>query len=160
MNRNNVDENSLLLNETHNLWILMNHTAYAISRQHVAELAQFGITTEQHAILHALTIKDGRTLTDISAVRLRKHNTIFTLINRMEKQGLVKKVKYPKSKEYEIFITEKGKNIYQKATSNSLELTFAALSPDDQQKLSQYLRLLLMRSLSLQGYDYKLPFLL
>jgi DNA-binding MarR family transcriptional regulator len=152
--------NDLLTNEIGNLWILMNHTTYAIGRQREMELAQLGITNEKHAILRVLTIKDGQNITDIAAVRLRQHHSIFTLINRMEKQGLVKKTKSPKSKEYRIMITDKGKEMYQKVTRKSLEATFCALSADDQQKLSQYLKLLLIRSLSLQGFDYKLPFLL
>jgi DNA-binding MarR family transcriptional regulator len=150
----------MLNNERNNLWILMNHTNYAMARQRELELAKFGITIEKHAILHVLTVKDGRNIADISAVRSRQHNSIFTLVIRMEKQGLVKKVKSPRSKEYRIFITEKGKDIYRQVTSDSLDATFSALSPDDQQKLSQYLKLLLIRSLSLQGFDYKLPFLL
>jgi len=138
----------------------MNHTNYAMARQRELELAQLGITIEQHAILHVLTIKDGRDISDIAAVRIRRHNSIFTLIIRMEKHGLVRKIKSPKSKEYKIYITEKGKAIYQKITNNSLDATFSALSEDDKQKLSQYLKLLLIRSLSLQGFDYNLPFLL
>ena len=138
----------------------MNHANYAMARQRELELAQLGITIEQHAILHVLTIKDGRDISDIAAVRIRQHNSIFTLIIRMEKHGLVRKIKSPKSKEYKIYITEKGKAIYQKITNNSLDATFSALSEDDKQKLSQYLKLLLIRSLSLQGFDYNLPFLL
>jgi DNA-binding MarR family transcriptional regulator len=156
----NIDPHSILTNELNNLWILLNHTAYAITRQREMELAKFGITIEKHAILHVLIIKDGRNINDIASVRLRKHHSIFTLINRMEKQGLVRKVKSPRSKEYKIFITDKGKEVYSKITMDSIEATFSALSPDDQQKLSQYLKLLLVRSLSLQGFDYKLPFLL
>jgi DNA-binding MarR family transcriptional regulator len=78
----------------------------------------------------------------------------------MEKQGLVKKVKFPKSKEYRIFLTEKGKDMHQNVTMKSLDETFSALSEDDKHKLSQFLKLLLIRSLRLQGFDYKLPFLL
>ena len=144
----------------HDLWILVSHTAYALGRQRETELSRFGITIEQHAILHILMIKDGRNIAGISASRLRRHNTIFMLINRMEKQGLVTKVKYPKNKEYKIFITDKGRQVYNTATIKSLEATFSALSAEDQQKLSQCLKLLLLRSLSLQGFDYNLPFLL
>jgi DNA-binding MarR family transcriptional regulator len=144
----------------HDLWILLSHTAYAVSRQREMEVARAGITIEQHAILHVLLIKDGRNIADISAVRLRQHNSIFMLINRMEKQGLVTKVKYPKNKEYKIYISDKGRQVYQTATIKSLEATFSALSAEDQQKLSQSLKLILLRSLSLQGVDYNLPFLL
>lgn len=138
----------------------MNHTTNAIVRQREIELATFGITRESLAILHVLVIKDGRSIDDIAAVRLRRHNSIFTLVIRMEKQGLVKKVKFPKSKEYKIFLTEKGKDMHQKVTMKSLDETFSALSEDDKHKLSQFLKLLLIRSLRLQGFDYKLPFLL
>jgi DNA-binding MarR family transcriptional regulator len=151
---------NILSNEINNLWILMNHTTYAIGRRREQELNSLGITIEQHAILHVLAIEDGRSITDIADVRLRRHHSIFTLINRMEKLGLVKKSKMTRSKEYRIFITEKGKDIFRKTTMNTLEDTFSALSKDDQQKLSQYLKLLLMRSMSLQGFNYKLPFLL
>jgi DNA-binding MarR family transcriptional regulator len=156
----NKEPNWLLTNPTHNLWILLSYTAYALSRQRELELKQVGISIEKHAILHILMIQDGRNIAGISAVRLRRHNTIFLLVNRMEKQGLVKKVKNPKSKEYRIYITDKGKKLYNAATMKSLDTTFSALSAEDQQKLSQSLKLLLMRSLSLQGFDYKLPFLL
>jgi DNA-binding MarR family transcriptional regulator len=150
----------ILTNEINTLWILLNHTTNAISRQREAELSEYGISIEKHAILHALTIKDGQTIRDIAAVRLRRHHSIFTLIVRMEKQGLITKIKSPKSKEYKIYITEKGKEIYFKIPLNSLESIFTALSRDDQQKLSQYLKLLMIRSLTMQGFDYKLPFLL
>jgi DNA-binding MarR family transcriptional regulator len=150
----------ILKDEHLNLWILMNHTNYSMSRQRELEMAKFGITIEKHAILHVLLVKDGRNISDIAAVRIRQHHSIFTLIIRMEKQGLVRKVKSPRSKEYKIYITEKGKDLYRSVTMESVDATFAALSEDDQQKLSQYLKLLLIRSLSLQGFDYKLPFLL
>jgi DNA-binding MarR family transcriptional regulator len=152
--------NDILNNENSNLWILMNHTTYAMGRQRGIELAPFGITRENLAILHVLVIRDGQSINDIAAVRLRQHNSIFTLIIRMEKQGLVKKVKSPKSKEYKIFLTEKGKDIHQRVTMKSLDATFSALSEDDKHKFSQFLKLLLVRSLRLQGFDYKLPFLL
>jgi DNA-binding MarR family transcriptional regulator len=151
---------SMLTNETNTLWILLNHTTNAISRQREAELSEYGISIEKHAILHALIIKDGQNIRDIAAVRLRRHHSIFTLIIRMEKQGLITKIKSPRSKEYKIYITEKGKELYFKIPLNSLESIFPALSRDDQQKLSQYLKLLMVRSLTMQGFDYKLPFLL
>jgi DNA-binding MarR family transcriptional regulator len=156
----NIDANNLLTNELNNLWILMVHTTDAMRRQRDTDLAKSGITIEKHAILHVLMIKDGRSIRDIAEVRLRNHNSIFTLINRMEKQGLVRKVKYSKIKEYRIFITDKGREMHQSTTLDSLESIFSALSAEDQQKLSQYLKLLLMRSLTLQGFDYKLPFIL
>jgi DNA-binding MarR family transcriptional regulator len=156
----NIEPDSILTNKLNNLWILMVHTTDAMRRKRELELAKQGISTEKHAILHALMIKDGSNIREIAEVRLRNHNTIFTLVNRMEKQGLVKKVKYPKSKEYRIFITDKGRELHYSTPLNSLENIFSALSAEDQQKLSQYLKLLLMRSLTLQGFDYKLPFLL
>jgi DNA-binding MarR family transcriptional regulator len=151
---------SMLTNEINTLWILLNHTTNAISRQREAELSEYGISIEKHAILHALIIKDGQNIRDIAAVRLRRHHSIFTLIIRMEKQGLITKIKSSRSKEYKIYITEKGKELYFKIPSNSLESIFPALTRDDQQKLSQYLKLLMVRSLTMQGFDYKLPFLL
>ena len=158
--KDNLEPNWLLTNPLHNLWILLSHTAYALGRQREIELAKIGMSIEKHAILHILMIQDGRNIADIAAVRLRQHNTIFLLINRMEKQKLVKKLKNAKSKEYRIFITAQGREVYRAATMKSLEATFSALSTEDQQKLSQSLKLLLMRSLSLQGFDYRLPFLL
>jgi DNA-binding MarR family transcriptional regulator len=157
---NNSEVDGILTNELNNLWILMVHTTDAMRRQRETDMSKSGLTIEKHAILHVLMIKDGRDIAEIAAVRLRNHNSIFTLINRMEKQGLVKKEKYPKSKEYRIFITEKGKEMHQSTTLDSLDAIFSVLSSEDRQKLSQYLKLLLMRSLTLQGFDYKLPFLL
>jgi DNA-binding MarR family transcriptional regulator len=151
------DDNSLD-NQIRDLWILLNHTTRAISRQREAELDKFGLSVERYAILHILMYQDGLSIDEIAIIRLREHHSVFTLVNRMEKIGLVNKVKYPKSKAYKIFITDKARDIYNRVTINTLKDAFSALSPDDQQKLAQYLKLLLVRSMSHQGFDFKLTF--
>ncbi|HSW59025.1 MAG TPA: MarR family winged helix-turn-helix transcriptional regulator, partial [Dehalococcoidales bacterium] len=144
--------------EISNLWILLNHTTSALSRHRETELNKFGVSIEQYAVLHSLTDKDGQDINSLAALRLRTHHAIFSLVKRMEKQGLVKTDKNSGSKGYIIFITDKGRNIYGEATIESLKDTFSVLCNDDLRKLSQYLKLLIIRSLSRQGFDYKFPF--
>jgi DNA-binding MarR family transcriptional regulator len=141
-------------------WVLLDYTRFAIGRLRDMELAQLGLTPEQAAILNILSKYGNSTIGEIADRWMRQHHSVSTLINRMAAQGMVQKTKYPKQKEIEICITEKGKGLYSKVTHNSIDMVFSALSQDDLQKLSQNLKLLYIRSRGLLGTDGTPPFLL
>ena len=73
---------------------------------------------------------------------------------------MVKKIKHPGNRELEIEVTEKGEKLYHSIKIESLEAVFSSLSKDDIQKLSQYLKLLLIRACAISGDNYDFPFLL
>ena len=143
-----------------NTWLLLDYTRFTISRLRDMELSKLGITPEQAAILKILYRHGNSTITQIADRWMRQHHSVSTLISRMVEQGLVQKIKHPKQKEIEICITEKGKNLHNKLTHHSIEAVLSALSQDDLQKLSQYLKLLFIRSRGLLGINGPPPFLL
>jgi DNA-binding MarR family transcriptional regulator len=145
-------KNQLLSNSAYETWILLNRTRFAISRLRDIELAKIGLTPEQSAILQMLTNRSGKsTVTQLSISWFRLRHSVSTLVDRMQKQGLVKKVKYPKKKGFEIVVTEKGQNLTGKINTDSIHKIFSFISDEDRQRLSQYLKLLLIRAISLSG---------
>jgi DNA-binding MarR family transcriptional regulator len=142
-----------------NVWWLLDNAKSAISRLRDMELAKINITPEQAAILTILAKGDKSTITEISEYWLRQRNSVSTLINRMEKQGLVKKIKYPHIKELEIVITPKGQSLNSRITRQSVYQVFEVLSVEEKQVLAHYLKLLAVRSRSLLGASLDLYFL-
>jgi len=140
----------LLNNPAYETWILLSRTRYTIARLRDIELAKIGLSPEQSAILQMLINRGGKsTVTQLSISWLHLRHSVSTLVNRMQKQGLLKKIKYPKQKEFEIVITEMGQNLAEKIKTDSIDKIFSFLSEEERQKLSQYLKLLLIRTLSL-----------
>lgn len=78
----------------------------------------------------------------------------------MTKSGLVKKVKYSDKKKFEVSITDKGFEIYNKIPRNSIQMTFSVLAPKDQKVFAKCLQRLTLRARDLLNLDYKHPFLL
>jgi DNA-binding MarR family transcriptional regulator len=148
------------LDNSHDIWVLLDRTHFAVTRSRLLELAQFNLTKEQAQVLYVLRYFGGSaTMTQIASFTLRQHHSVSTLVIRMEKTGLVKKVKIPKNKVYKVVMTKKGKDIYERVTRESIEMVFSSLSPADKRKLALYLIQLQKRAYSLLGLDYKPPFL-
>ena len=141
------------------IWLQLDYTRFTTSRLRDMEVAEVGLTPERAAILSILQRRGNSTINEIADAWMRQHHSVSTLINRMATQGLVQKIKYPKRKEIEIRITLKGKATINKVTRHSIENVFSALSPDDIQKLSQYLKLLFIKARGLLGI-YKIPSIL
>lgn len=140
-------------------WFLLDQTKFLISRLRDIELSELGVTPEQAAILRILA-HGKATIASIEESWMRKPQSISALITRMTKQGLVRKKKYPKKKIIEISLTEKGMSVHDELTLKSLDMVFSALSQDDLQKFSQYLKLLYIRSRGLLGIKSPSPLLL
>jgi DNA-binding MarR family transcriptional regulator len=125
------------------LWVLLDTVHYTIARSQILELIRSGITREQARTLHVLNLYNGSTtLKNISEVTKRQPNSVSTLVNRMEKAGLVVKIKNPEDKVYRITITKKAQARYDKATYRSLELIFSSLSPKQQQQFAHNLEII------------------
>lgn len=147
-------------NKVHEIYPLFHNTDVIISRARELELASFGLTLEQGVLLHTLIKMGGSaTLDEITESTMRQYHSVSTLVNRIAKLGLVKKVKYSDTKKFQVSITDKGLSTYNKATCNSLDMIFTVLSPEDQKVFAQYLHKLTDKARSVLGLDYKHPFL-
>jgi DNA-binding MarR family transcriptional regulator len=152
INRDKRDDfSSKFLNDTvFGSWLLLDFTRFSIARLRDLELAKIDITAEQAAILQILARRNGKaTISEISNSWMRRQHSVSTLVRRMEKDGLVSVVKYPKRKELEVVISDKGRELYSKITKTSIEAVYSVLSPEERHKLSLNLRLLLDRARNL-----------
>jgi len=144
----------------HDVWVLLDQAHFAVTRSRLLELAQYNLTKEQAQVLYVLKICGGSaTMNQIASFTLRQRHSVSTLVNRMGKVGLVKKVKVSKEKVFKVIMTKKGKDRYASVTRESIEMVFSSLSAADKRKLVSCLNQLQKKAHSLLGLDYKLPFL-
>ncbi|HEX7474660.1 MAG TPA: MarR family transcriptional regulator [Dehalococcoidales bacterium] len=134
------------------LWSLFDRTRFAIGRLRELELARYGLSIEQSAVLYIITNWGGSVVAkDLENATMRQHHSISSLINGMNKTGLVRKVKTPGEKRFTIEITEEGHNFYSQATTASLQESISVLSAKDRQQLIAFLVALLEHSRRLLG---------
>src|SRR3972149_3534581 len=76
------------------LWILLHQTRDVFHKVRKKEVAKYGITATQSAVLFIISANGGQaTPTVISNWFLREPHTISSVLTRMEKQGLVSKIR-------------------------------------------------------------------
>jgi DNA-binding MarR family transcriptional regulator len=126
---------------TETAWTLLDRTRFVVARLRELELAQFGLTIEQSAILKMLRAAEGEASTRLlEEITMRQHHSISTLINRMRAMGLVTKARKKGDKRYTILITDEGKKLLRELTNISVELSFSSLKTDEKEKLKVLLR--------------------
>jgi DNA-binding MarR family transcriptional regulator len=156
-NTNNL--NVSLLSD-YSIWGLYADTMEHIARARTMELTRFGITREQSHVLRILYETGGPlTLNEIASRVLRKHNSVSTIIKRMAKNHLVDMTRVPNDKQYQISITDKGRNLFEKMPTNSITMAFSALSAEEKKVLVLSLQKLENKVRRMLGLDYQPPFL-
>ena len=79
------------------LWALLRQTRDAVSRARGKELKEYGISGRQSSILFTIQLIEQTgsipTPAEIARWQFREPHTVSTLLKRMEREGLVKKVK-------------------------------------------------------------------
>ncbi len=143
------------------LHALLDRTRETISKAVELELGQSGVSGPQVKIMHTLAQgNDAMTLGDLASATIRELNSISTLISRMQKKGLVKKVRRPGDEKTYVALTDKGRDIYNNTvTEQSIYLIYDALSDKQKRELRLLLDKLQSRARALLGLDYKPPFL-
>ncbi|OGO33178.1 MAG: hypothetical protein A2Z29_08655 [Chloroflexi bacterium RBG_16_56_11] len=139
------------------LWRLLDHTRFVISRSREKELARFGMTPEQAHVLDILHQSGGKaTIQEIVNITMRQHHSISTLVGRMAKQGLVKKIRSASdSRQYNVNITEKGRALFQSITRRSVEEIFGDLTERDKKALQKVLKKLQVKAYQSLGKKYR-----
>ncbi len=144
----------------YDLWILFDQAGFALSRLREIELTQFGLTLPQSAILYALQTHEGSmTIAEMEDYTMRQPLSMFLLINRMEKSGLVSQTKDRQGKKNQIIISKQGKELYSRVTTDSNDMIFSTLSDKEQIQLAEFLDTLLERARYLLGITYVPPIL-
>ena len=84
----------VLSDPTLKAWILLRQTYIAVSKCEEAAFAKVGITLQQYKVLMAIKyINDPVMPTDVARWLDRNSNSITLIIDRMEKDGLVERVR-------------------------------------------------------------------
>ena len=128
--------------EVYNLWLLLANTRRSIYQAREKELNSYNITQEQAGVLFVIShIGNEATPAEISRQTHRKSSTISGLISRMEKSGLVRKVKdLDKKNMVRIALTKKGEQAYsQSEERESIHYIMSSLSEEEQRQLALYL---------------------
>ena len=145
----------------YSIWGLFADTMEHIARARTIELTRYGLTREQSHVIRIL-YEAGHPLTinEIASHVLRKHNSVSIIIKRMERNHLIEKTKNPYDRKYQISMTSKGRELFEKMPTNSITMAFSALSNEEKKSLMLYLSKLEDKVRSMLGLDYHPPFLL
>ena len=101
--------------DDYNLMALINQTGHAVSLARSRELGKHDLSMMRAAVLLVLQIRDSNaTPTEISQWLLREPHTISALLDRMEKDGLIRRFRdLHKKNTVRVAMTAKGRDAYQ-----------------------------------------------
>ena len=144
-----------------NLYILLDQTDSIVTNAVELEIKHLKMTQPQVRVLTMLSREDKPvTLDELANWTLKEFNSVSTLINRMEKKGLVKKTKTNGDLKTYVTLTEKGSELYHKqVTERSIHLIFDKLSVQEKKQLESTLKKVRDTTRDLLGLDYRPPFL-
>jgi len=138
------------------LWQMLSNTCYLINKVRQKELYHRGISLRYSAILHAI-LRLGTNATPIEIARQssRERHSISEQISRMEKEGLVKKIRDLKRKNLvRVELTEKGRALFQETVNReSIEFIMSELTWKEQRELWSLLVKLRRRTTEYHGID-------
>ena len=120
-----------------------------------SDVAKHGILPRQAAVLVTL-INIGREATprELSENLLRESHSMAEILIRMERRGLVRRIKNPGNGRITIAITEKGKQFAKIINENkSVSHLMSCLTREEQEQLYHCMKKLAEKSLKLMGKD-------
>ncbi|MBI5830120.1 MAG: MarR family transcriptional regulator [Chloroflexi bacterium] len=124
-------------------YVQLRRTADAVARYVEAELGEWGITTAQYGVLLHLMRGEPLSLTDLSGLIFRSNSTLTSLIDRMERDGLVARVAHVNDRRITtVELTPKGGELLNKIRSHHrpfLADMMSCLSPEDLTRIGELL---------------------
>ena len=157
-------KNHFSADKDYNLWVLLSQARVMLFRARDKELSQYGITARQAAVLFAikaLNATEGKaTPAEISRWLLREPHTVSRILSRMEKDGLVSKMKGSgKKRKVCITLTEEGEQAYRHTLKReSIREIMSCLSEEEHQQLNSMLKTLRDRAIENLKDLTKVPF--
>lgn len=154
-------ETNVARDREYELWVLLHQACDAMIRARENELRGFGISRMQAAVLFIVKAIDGpATPAEISRWPFREPHTVAGLLERMEKQGLVRQVNDLERKNMiRVVITEKDEEACQRSRELKVIRTIlSCLSPEQRDSLRPYVETLRNEALKELGVKHQLPF--
>ena len=149
------------LDEDYGLIVLLGLTRRMVEKLRQEELSRYGLRHRQASVLFYTQLLGGEvTYRDLARWMFRDYHTISAIVNRMEKDGLVRKIKHrDEKKNIRIVLTTKGQEAYQQAMKReSIHQMMSYLSKEERQQLRSSLEKLQNAVLKALGMNYKPPF--
>jgi len=128
--------------EEHEIAVLIRRVDLFMSKARRNELVHLGVTPAHAGVLRfAQQFKKPCTIQQLRQSMGRSNSSMVGIINRMERNGLIKRQVDSQNKKYtQIIVTSKGKTLYDKAVGLSAFVTIiSSLPKEDRKKLKQYL---------------------
>jgi len=122
----------------YNLFLLMHLALNAVSKARHYEVMRLGLTHTEFLLLVTVHGMDGSTTpAEISRWMMRKPPTISGLLNRMERNGLVRRRSDAKNKKQRrVVMTKKGKELFRLAQEqNALHTIMGSMSDEGFEQL-------------------------
>jgi DNA-binding MarR family transcriptional regulator len=144
-----------------NLLVLFDQVHSVMANAIELELKHLHITQPQVKVLNMLS-RENRPLTldELADWTIKELNSVFALVTRMEKKGLVKRIKKENDLKTYITLTEKGNILYhKKVTEYSIGLIFGKLSESEKKHFESTLLKIRDNTRELLGMNFKPPFL-
>ena len=145
------------------LWQLLNRTSHLMLKARQKELDKYGISIRSSAILEIIARLGKKTTpTALSRQTFVERHSISEQLARMEKEGLIVKVKDLERKNLvRVAATEKGKEVFKKtAERKSINHITSALTQEEQEQLwllLAKLRETTMKTLGIEDREYFPP---
>lgn len=126
-----------IINEYFAMWIMLAQAKNTILKARQREYSQFNITDERRRVLWSILNIGGRaTPVEISHHLLLELHSVTMMLNRMEKEGLVKKGKSTSRSRSVIELTTKGLAVFNQSRYNETDKKiFSVLSKQEQEQL-------------------------
>ena len=135
-------DGQLFVIEEH-LGYVINTVARLFARTLAACIAQYDVTLAQWVILLFLWTSEGMTQTQLSRHVVIDDATMVRTIDRMERDGLVKRVRNPQDRrQHNIFLTDKGRSLRDVLIPCALAVNASALQDLTDAEQDQLLHLL------------------
>ena len=154
-------EANVAADSDYELWWLLHQTCDTIIRARENELRKIGVSRMQRAVLFIVKmVKGPATPAEISRWLFREPHTVSGLLDRMEKQGLIRKAKDLERKNLiRIVITEKGEQAYQRSGDMTMiPKILSCLTQKKKDSLRGYLEKLRNKAVEELRIEYPLPF--
>ena len=146
--------NLLYGDEDYALWWLIVQSRRAMHNVRRKELFQAGITPVEASVLFIVqAIGHKSTPAEIARWLFRKPHSVSSLLARMAKRGLVRKVSdLERKNQVRVIITEKGRDAYHQSTKReSIHRMMSSLSDEQRRELRSSLQLLRDKALEELG---------
>jgi len=149
------------VDQDYDLWVLLNQVQSLMMNARDTELMEHGTTAMQAAVLFIInSIGEEAIPAEISRWLLRKPATVSGLLDRMEKAGLIERVKdLPRKNLVRIRLTEKGRQAYKQSLKReAIHKTMSCLSEEERKQLASILVKLRKRVTEVLRHREEIPF--